>query len=84
MFVADQETAVVQQNRDSDHDKSYDSVITVPRNRLEALPVETALEQIEARIEAIEDELVSMTPLVMERARLLRARAALREAAGSD
>lgn len=36
-----------------------------------------ALDQIEARIERIEHEIVALAPLVHERARLLRARAAI-------
>ena len=68
-------------NRDSDHDKSSDKsrdgVITVPRNRGDTLAVEVALEQIEDRIEAIENELAACGPLVIERSRLLRARALL-------
>ena len=64
-------------NRDSDHDVSYDFVISVPRNRADTLRVEIALEEIEDRIEAIGRELATCAPLVAERARLLQARALL-------
>ncbi len=56
---------------------SCDFVISVPRNRVAALDVEIALEQIEDRIEVIERDLAALGPLVEERVRLLRARALL-------
>jgi hypothetical protein len=62
---------------DSSHDLSYDNVIAAPRGRHGRDDLSPALDQIEARIERIEHEIVALAPLVHERARLLRARAAI-------
>src|SRR5688572_28128480 len=58
------------------HDLSYDNVMAAPRGP-DRDHMSLALDQIEARIERIEHEIVALAPLVHERARLLRARAAI-------
>ena len=59
------------------HDMSYDNVMAAPRGRHGDRDMSLAFDQIEARIERIEHEIVALAPLVHERARLLRARAAI-------
>ena len=57
---------------------SHDSVITVPRDHDNEPYVSSTLVEIDRRLEVIEAELAQAAPLVIERDRLLRARAALR------
>lgn len=58
-------------------DTSHDNVRSVPRDHHSDDHMSSAIDEIEARIERIEAELARSAPLVLERDRLLRARAAL-------
>jgi DNA-binding transcriptional ArsR family regulator len=70
-------SALVQRDRYYGDDESRDDVTTVPRNHHSDGDMSSPVGEIEARIALIEAELELVSPLVLERDRLLRARAAL-------
>ncbi len=76
MFDARSTSVPAPADQAQSHDLSYDNVMAAPRGR-DRDHMSLALDQIEARIERIEHEIVALAPLVHERARLLRARAAI-------
>jgi hypothetical protein len=70
--------------RDYDDDSSHALSMAAPRSHDSHHDMSSVLERLDRRVDEIEAEIATIAPLVHERARLLRARAAIRGERESD